>query len=252
MPKGGCGAYEDYTEGPFAKDVYIANNTFDRSKCPVDTAAPPEDKVLNTAMLQWSGCTPASGMCSPPDQAALADGGAGAGGGGDGGAGNKVGDALSVPSMLSPAPPSQPYPMPPCEEGGTTEPPVVNHGWTLDSEPGRIQEDGVPVSSTSGNSGTNTIITPIFSNITIRDNLFLSPGYRFLDLELAAGVQVFGNTMVLQGGGGGSGGGGAVVGGDVRIALSTGFSPATIVRDNKCFGGTDRELRPCSVVNATT
>ena len=38
MWTGGCGAFEDYTEGPFSRDVLIENNTFDHIAPDTDKA----------------------------------------------------------------------------------------------------------------------------------------------------------------------------------------------------------------------
>ena len=221
---GGCGAYEDYTEGPFSKDVYIAGNTFDRSKCETDTSPPPTGQVLNTAMLQWSGCHP-QGMCE-----SSIGGGKRAGSGGQNT--RAKGETLALLA-------EQPYPLPPCEEGGTTQPPVVPHAWTPGSGPGRIQEAGGPL------SGLNT--KAIFSNITVVNNTFYSPGYRFMDFGLVEGVSISGNTM-LQAGGAGA----PVVGGDVRIARSHGFNVDAIARNNKCFAVDESHPRACLIVNGSS
>lgn len=57
---GGCGAYEDYTEGPFSKDIWIANNRF--------TTSEKGDAGLGVGAegaIQLAGCRPI-GNCSHP------------------------------------------------------------------------------------------------------------------------------------------------------------------------------------------
>jgi hypothetical protein len=93
---GGCGAYEDYTEGPFSRDVLIENNTFDH----IAPASKPT-KLTPTAIIQFAGCRP-------------------------------IGSCADTPAP----PPDQPYPLLPCELGGSTQPALKTH--TGDDGPGGV------------------------------------------------------------------------------------------------------------------
>ena len=53
----------------------------------------------------------------------------------------------------------QPYPLPPCAPGASTEPPIVQHAG--DSGPGRITEPGEVIAAGAA----------IFMNLTVRGNI---------------------------------------------------------------------------------
>jgi hypothetical protein len=179
---GGCGAYEDYTEGPFSADVLIADNTF--------AAADPRhstDRVSGgIAVVQATACTPSS--CE------------------------------NVPAP----PPSEPYPMPPCARGGSSQPPVRPHEGDPDG-PGRVNEPGSALMTTAPGK-------QLFRNISVVGNYFTSSS-RFLDLGLADGVRVEENVFIAIPGWGSPSDGALCVYG------STGFNSSATVLKNRCLNG---------------
>ena len=102
--EGGCGAYEDYTEGNagFSKHIWIEDNIFDS----LPQGGPALD-TGKTAAIQFAGCRPL-GSCTPIQRT-------------DG-----------TPRVS----------YPPCEAGGSTRPPIVKHPYSLYPGPGRITEPG--------------------------------------------------------------------------------------------------------------
>jgi hypothetical protein len=177
---GGCGAYIDYTEGPFSEDVLVANNTFEASPRQQDSRL-----GGGMAVVQATGCVPSSCNAAPP------------------------------------APPPEPYPMPPCASGGTSQPPVVPHVGDTDG-PGRILEGG------------NLLLTArvkLFRNFTLTGNTFTSSS-RFVDIGAADGVVMEGNTLIAVPGWG------APSGGAICVYGSTGFNSTCIAERNMCFNGT--------------
>jgi hypothetical protein len=175
---GGCGAYEDYTEGPFSEDILIANNTFDRA----DPAPQPSGGKFGggIAVVQATGCVPASCGTAPP--------------------------------------PAEPYPMPPCAPGGSSRPPIVPHDGDTDG-PGRLYETGAALPAAADS---------LFRNITIMDNAFTSSS-RFVDIGVADGVVIEGNTMIAVPGGG------APSGGAICLYGSVGYNATAIAARNRCF-----------------
>jgi hypothetical protein len=174
---GGCGAYIDYTEGPFSEDVIIANNTFEAS--PVHQAGRLSGGM---AVVQATGCVPSSCAAAPP------------------------------------APPPEPYPMPPCASGGSSQPPIVPHVGDTDG-PGRIQEGG---------SALLVARAKLFRNLTISGNHFTSSS-RFVDIGVADGVVMEGNTLVAMRG--------SPSDGAICIYGSTGFNSTVIAERNVCLNG---------------
>jgi hypothetical protein len=150
---GGCGAYEDYTEGPFSRDILIENNTFDHI---APDAAAAKYKIDPSAIVQFAGCRPMRSC--PPTSAPTAP------------------------------PPHQPYPLPQCEPGGSTQPPLQTH--TGDDGPGRLVEKGQRLDSGQ----------TIYANITIRGNRFMmgraGSNAAFVDVGAADGIVVQANRMV--------------------------------------------------------
>jgi hypothetical protein len=129
-----------------------------------------------------------------------------------------------VPSSCTaapPAPPPEPYPMPPCASGGTSQPPVVPHVGDTDG-PGRILEGG------------NLLLTArvkLFRNFTLTGNTFTSSS-RFVDIGAADGVVMEGNTLIAVPGWG------APSGGAICVYGSTGFNSTCIAERNMCYNGT--------------
>ena len=177
---GGCGAYEDYTEGPFSGDVLIAGNSF--------LAADPRhstDRVGGgLAVVQATACTPTT-------------------------------------CKAVPAPPTEPYPMPPCAPGGSSQPPVRPHLGDPDG-PGRVNEGGSALMAAPGRK--------LFRNISVVGNHFSSSS-RFLDLGLADGIRIEGNVFMATPGWGSPSNGALCVYG------STGFNSTATVLQNRCLNG---------------
>ena len=63
--EGGCGAYEDYTEGPFAADILIRDNSF--SLAPVRMM---HSQTQGEGLVQLGGCRPI-GECVPVPEGTL-------------------------------------------------------------------------------------------------------------------------------------------------------------------------------------
>jgi hypothetical protein len=222
---GGCGAFEDYTEGPFSRDILIVNNTFEHI-----APAAGGHKLAPTAIIQFAGCRPLGSCAAPP--------------------------ALGPP---------QPYPMPPCEPGGSTQPPLQTH--TGDDGPGRIVEGGQRLAPRGGSM-------TVFSNVTVRGNRFTmgaGSAAAFVDVGVTDGIVVTGNRMVRMGAVGGAAGGRGAVAGvaagaagvvvaraegvtalltDVDVYSSRGFDAAAAEKGNACFSG-DQQA-PCVVSVSNT
>lgn len=84
------------------------------------------------------------------------------------------------------APPNGPILYPPCDPGGSTQPHIEKHPDSLYPGPGRITEPGQVL---------NQAGLTIYSNITVKDNVFTAHG-RFLDVGATNGVIVEGNRLV--------------------------------------------------------
>jgi hypothetical protein len=201
---GGCGAYEDYTEGPFARDVTISGNHFYRGLCSssglgdLETGAGGGQSLLNGAVVQISACTPTEGDKNAARPAAC------------------DGESPKGPD---------PYRLPPCELGGSTAPPIINHAWTPGSGFGRITEPGVAL------TGPNSMV---HANISIISNVFSQPGrhQRFIDVGVTDGIRISANHMV----------GSECAGGDVHIYDSN----ITDTDDNLCLSAIGIS-RKCSI-----
>lgn len=177
---GGCGAYEDYTEGPFSGDVLIADNTFAGADPRHST-----DRVGGgLAVLQATGCSPSSCETAPAP------------------------------------PPSEPYPMPPCAPGGSSQPPIRPHQGDPDG-PGRVNEGGRCLM---------TVPAKLFRNISVVGNYFTSSS-RFIDLGLAEGVRIEENTFKTVPGWG------SPSTGMLCVYGSTGFNSTATVLQNRCLNG---------------
>ena len=83
------------------------------------------------------------------------------------------------------APPNGSILYPPCDPGGSTQPHIEKHPDSLYPGPGRITEPGQVL---------NQAGLTIFSNVTVRDNVFTANG-RFLDVGATNGVVVEGNRL---------------------------------------------------------
>ena len=101
----------------------IAGNVFDRSLCPAAAGT----TSMNRAVIQFAACTPAE-----QDKSTLRP-------------------AVCVPGTTPGGP--DPYFLPPCQTGGSTAPPVINHAWTPGSGLGRVAEPGLLL--TGQNNDTN-------------------------------------------------------------------------------------------------
>ena len=178
---GGCGAYIDYTEGPFSENVLIANNRFEASPRHQDSRL-----SGGMAVVQATGCVPSSCTAAPP------------------------------------APPREPYPMPPCAPNGSSQPPIVPHVGDT-AGPGRILEGGSPLL---------TARVKLFRNFNLTGNHFTSSS-RFVDIGVADGVFMEGNTLVAVHGWG------APSDGAVCIYGSSDFNGTVIAERNECYNGTE-------------
>lgn len=179
---GGCGAYIDYTEGPFSEDVLVSSNRFE--------ASPGfQDGCLSggMAVVQATGCVPSSCAAAPP------------------------------------APPPEPYPMPPCVPRGSSQPPIVPHVGDADG-PGRILEGGSPLLAAR--------VKP-FRKFNLSGNIFTSSS-RFVDIGVADGVVMEGNTLVAVRGWG------APSDGAICVYGSAGFNSTAVAERNECFNNTVR------------
>jgi hypothetical protein len=194
---GGCGCFEDYTEGPFSRDVEIVNNTFDHIAPDVGGAG--ARKLDPTAIVQFAGCRPV-GTCGS-----------------------------------APVPAKQPYPMPPCEPGASTQPPLQTH--IGDDGPGRLVEPGQRLDQGQ----------TIYSNITVHGNAFVmgaGSAAAFVDVGATDGVRVTGNRMVRAGT---SSGDVTEALADVSVYSSRGFDAAAVRATNECVDGKQQPIS-CVVV----
>jgi hypothetical protein len=128
-----------------------------------------------------------------------------------------------VPSSCAaaPAPPPEPYLMPPCVPDGSSQPPIVPHVGDTDG-PGRILEGGSPLLAAH---------VKLFRNFNLTGNHFTSSS-RFVDVGVADGVVMEGNTLVAVPGWG------APTGGAICIYGSTGFNDTAIAERNTCYNDT--------------
>ena len=205
---GGCGAYEDYTEGPFSRDVLVEGNVFD-----TPAAGDSGGFGMTEGVVQVAGCRPL-GVCG-------------------GGGGGKAEAAAAAAAAARDDP--QPYPLPPCEPGGSTVPPIVGHSG--DSGPGRIQEPGHLLDD----AGT------VFANVTVRGNTFRATS-RFVHAGATAGVVVEGNTMVRAT----TPGGAKPYWADICVYASSGFDATAAQRLNTCRGNsTDGGPSTCVLASAS-
>ena len=120
------------------------------------------------------------------------------------------------PSGASGTPPNDPVPYPPCEPGGSTQPHVEKHPDSLYPGPGRITEHGQVL---------NQAGLTVFSNVTVRGNLFMASG-RFLDVRATEGVVVEGNRLQTPSS--------EAPQSYVRLYSSSGFDTVAIVGSNVC------------------
>ena len=196
---GGCGAYEDYTEGPFSRDVLVEGNVFD-----TPLAGGSGGIGMTQGIVQVAGCRPL-GQCTPKPSPA--------------------------PSTAAVA--AQPYPLPACDPGGSTVPPIVGHSG--DTGPGRIQEPGELLSSAES--------AGIFANVTVRGNTFHGIS-RFVHAGATAGVVVERNTMVRSA----TPGGATPYWADICVYASSGFEPS----GNVCRGNSTGGDGACVLSNSSS
>ena len=209
--EGGCGAFEDYTEGPLSRDILIADNHFDHSY--ISHVAATQGK----AVVQLGACVPL-GVCRATSA------GVGAVAAPAGGA--KLG-------LLEQAP--TPYPMPRCTPGGSTAPPIVQHYG--DTGPGRITEPGKQLASGL-----------VYENVTVSGNVFRGPSslQHFIEIGNTAGpLTVTSNSMAVYNASG-TVLKSSLLSADVHVYSSTGFDPRACVGSNACFGA-DGEKAECTV-----
>ena len=154
---GGCGAYEDYTEGPFSSDVRVAGNSFTRPAPAARWRAAFASRPLEAgwqhgqAAVWIAACRP-NGTCTTP----------------------------TAPSV------GARYPLPPCEAGGSTVPPIVPHDG--DDGPGRVVEDGVLLDAPGSR---------VYSDVHVLNNTFVGAA-PFVSVGVTAGVVIAENTMQQQ------------------------------------------------------
>ena len=110
--------------------------------------------------------------------------------------------------------------MPPCASGGSSQPPIVPHVGDTDG-PGRILEGGSPLL---------TARIKLFRNFNLTGNHFTSSS-RFVDVGVADGFEMEGNTLVAVRGWG------SPSDGAICIYGSTGFNSTAIAERNTCLNG---------------
>ena len=229
--EGGCGAYEDYTEGPFSRDIYIADNHFDRSY--IDRV----EATQGEALVQLGSCVPL-GVCpagpaergrqearkrralkqGPDSSQAFLSSGAST---------NTTtlgSDATARDSKEHGHAAGEPYPLPACTPGGSTVPPIVTHSG--DTGPGRITEPGQEL-----HGGLF-----IYSNVTLESNTFEmadSGAPHFIDIGNTQHIVIRENRMTLLQSQKQPREVGTFLS-DIHIYSSQGYDTSTIIRENTC------------------